>query len=590
MNNTIFYRAIIAVTLVVGLLSLAACNTGLDPVKAASNADTQGTVSQAAQDGKGQITIKIPRISPTFARIAAEAQNGAKTAEARNAAARAFVFVDRVDLHLTQYGEVLNDWSVTDDSITSPTSSLPPETTAYMSTTFPIDAGSGYELTAYIYNNQNTNPAWVVSGSKTFAVSSGEAVSITIAPTPNPAITTSMTESTQGSQVDSYPYTAEATYWYDSYNSMCYPGSEKWFSVTPSTEWTAFTVSGNAEYYLNSGDWYNFNYHYLLVYDQNGKYLDNIHNQSQDGYNYRDPVTVPTIPGNTYYFCVVDQSQSNQQVDPYGQARGQPRPFGVNVQPSSPTHNVSNYSFNIYYGWSSPDPTDALCTWDNPAWPSGVFTSDAEWLSWANYSPNSEVTNPANSGIYIPGWSIVRNMDYSVEDAGPLTVQVRADEPGALNNCVYLADTQVGSSPYMVGLSNMSIYTSVNYSSQLKLRFNIIDYTGGNLDEASGWQAPVKVYLYVYDYALSIYGEWKLLSGYTTTSHSVESTYGLMEAVTPTTWQEKTIHLLGARTADGYQCTNNTQISGIQVESGGVNWQVLVDTVDLQSAGGGSGY
>ncbi len=215
------------------------------------------------------------------------------------------------------------------------------------------------------------------------------------------------------------------------------------------------------------------------------------------------------------------------------------------------THYLGNYDFRLA-GWSD--------------W-SGTYSTSAQWTAYANI---------ASGGDYLPCWLF--GLDPGYLSNGPIDFQVRTAESGALDTCVYRADTGTAASGYGVGMSQTmaQAVTILDGTLKLKLRFKINSFTGGNWG-TTYYEAPVIV-------SLKVNGAWYTLKAYTISPKTAAGPNG--EIVTASTWIERDISLLGLNLSAGSNGTAcalgaATAIQGVDLSSVGYTHQILIDTVDL---------
>lgn len=332
------YQAAILAVVTTVALAFSACT--FQPPAAVTAAGPTGTVS-----------LRLTPVSPA---VYTAFKVPASSAAAKGP--KAFLGMDRVYFQLYLNGELVESWTENPSaSAITGTGTIPVTIQDHA-----VSIGSGYVLKASVYNDYTSSTIpMVVGASASFDVTAGATTPVSIVCVPpydgtSSYLTMDLVANTATSQMQL------ATPWvWDYTNSVVtVRGSEQWFRAVPSTYWTAFTAVPDVSMSSQA-------YPVVCVYDASGNFLGS--GSPVDGYN-GNPASavVGTVPGNTYWFGVVDFSQDtmanrNLAVS-YGQAP--PPEEAVGSFDIWQTKTLLQYQPKLFY--FDVDPADTvLIYWDD---------------------------------------------------------------------------------------------------------------------------------------------------------------------------------------------------------------------------------
>ena len=361
-------RLNVSVCAIMTLVALMFTACAFEPPDESQKPVPQGT-TETGDPSQAQGTVSF-RIAPVSATIYSALKS--PVTSARSVSSRAYMGVDKVSFELALNGTVVDSW----DQLVAGSAPGNAIINSYAINTRTVSVGSGYVLKAKVFNYESSQTIPVVIGeSSPFDVTTStdptlpqQNVSITCVPPFNPDnpaefLTIALAENSV------HTFQSVSPWYYDgTAMQVTTVGSEQWFRATPTTYWTAFSAGP-----INAG----LSAPVVLVYDADGV---NVGVGSTDGAVGTAIAYVPTVPGSTYYFCVVDfafgapassrnmaVSYQYQQYPPIEEALG---PFDVYNAKTIPAYQPKLFYFDVYEG-------DTVTVWWDDAWSgSGTYSEE----------------------------------------------------------------------------------------------------------------------------------------------------------------------------------------------------------------------
>jgi hypothetical protein len=263
MRNLKYLRTIFALCIAA---FLGACN---QPVDLSSKDSNDG--AGALEPGKGRLLIVLPAVS---ARLEASL---AAASGARSLGSRSFLFASRAELELRDsQGTLVDSWTTTANLKQGPDSKS--------DTNRAIAAGSGYSLSARIFNEKVSSLEPVVTGTvSNIAISSGAETTVTLPCVPNPTFTSPLVAGTpRTGTLASAPLGASA---------LTDIGGEAWFKIVASEDALSIALAANnpngAGYYAT-----------IYLFDSTGAFTGY---SRTSGSGASAMLCAPVAGGSTYY-------------------------------------------------------------------------------------------------------------------------------------------------------------------------------------------------------------------------------------------------------------------------------------------------